>query len=267
MVADAVKARNRAGGAEAIANTLTREPISFREGTEADDVRHVGQSLDRGQGVFGREFAVGFIKHQQSGLRQGLCELDDGFRPVPASHRVVRVGEIDERRIFALHGFKQRLHILAIVTIGHGHEPAAEAGNMVVEGGISAERGNDRRIVADDQTHHEPQKPVDTFADNEAIRRQTDPAGERLPQIMVLGIGIAPGERCRFAHGLDHRGRRTEAVFVRTETGAECRSHHAFLRLRTDEGNGRRQRFRKICKAAKGIHGLGLPGTLCAKRP
>ena len=160
---------------------------------------------------------------------------------MPGAHRVVGIGEIDQRCIFASHGVEQRIQVLVVIAERHGDKLAAKACDMEIEGWIGTERGDDRGSWLDDQPDNESQKPVYAFADHHPFRRQAEMRAQRHAQIMVLWIGVAPAERGFARDCLNHRRGRTKTVFIGAKPRLKLRTTRPLLGFRPDERHGGRQ--------------------------
>ena len=112
---------------------------------------------------------------------------------MPAAHRVVGVGEVDQRRAGAAGGEEQRLGVLGVVAVGDGDEAAAEAGDMVGEGRVGAGRGDDRRAGGDQQADEVAEQAVDALADDDVRGPDAVVGGERGLEVEHLGVAVLPG--------------------------------------------------------------------------
>jgi hypothetical protein len=138
-----------------------------------------------------------------------------------------------------MHRGGQRVEVLLVVAIGHGDQPAAEAGDMVVERRIGAGRGDDGIAGLGDEPDQDAQKLVDPGTHDDALDR---PAAVRLRQPLAQheGLGIAvpadPGELARDRRG--DAGRDAEQAFVGAEPQLEPASGPPLDRLGADERDG-----------------------------
>ena len=75
------------------------------------------------------------------------------------------------------------VEIFAIAGIGHVDAPPAIAVDMVVEGRVTAERGNDGGAGFHDQPHGHAQQPVDAFADHDVFAAAAEMGCQGLAQL------------------------------------------------------------------------------------
>jgi len=159
----------------------------------------------------------------------------------PRPHGIVRIGEVDQRGAFAPGGGDERFEVLTVVSVRHGDEPAAEAGDVIIEGRIGAERGHDRRAGIDDEPHREAQNAVDAFAHHDVVGGDPMGGGDRRLEVEILWIAVFPRLRGLRRHGGDRLGGWPEGVLVGADAGAETPTTGAFLGFRADERHGRGQ--------------------------
>jgi len=143
----------------------------------------------------------------------------DSGGAVPAAHRVVGIGDVDQfRACFPCLG-DQGYRVFGVTGIWHPVQCAAVARDVVGEGRIGPGGGHDR--VA--RFHHEPhqfaQEPVDAGAHHDGIGFDIVLLCKGLPQVVTFRVAIHPGIGGRLRDGVDHAGRWAEAGFV----GAKAR--------------------------------------------
>jgi hypothetical protein len=88
---------------------------------------------------------------------------------MPAAHRVVGIGEVDELRVHLRRLGDQRLRVLPVAGIGHLVQDAAEARHVVVERRIGPVRGDDRVALGHQKAHEVAQKAVDPLAHDDVL--------------------------------------------------------------------------------------------------
>ena len=125
-----------------------------------------------------------------------------------------------------------------VVAVRHGDEPCAETGNMVVEGRVGAERGHHCRAGRGEQAHDQAEQPVNAFADRDRVGRHAESCRERLFEVEIFRVAVAPGQTGRPRHRINHGRGRAETAFIGAEPGTERRAARAFLRFGPDEGHG-----------------------------
>ncbi|MND73515.1 hypothetical protein D3C80_650910 [compost metagenome] len=245
MVADLVEGFCRAFRRDRITDARASHSISLRERARADDVRHVDQRLDRRRRACRCRFAIGLVEHQQRRFRQGLCKGHDLVGLPPASHWIVRIGEIDERRIFPAHGIEQPVQVLAVVHVRRGHQPAAKTGDVEIEGRVAAEGIHHRhrrcRCRVYDEPHDLAEKAVDPFADRQIFRLAVEMGSECCLEVEIFRIRIFPDARRGFRHGCNYGWRRAEAVFIGADARLDDRTALSLQRFRADKRHGRGQ--------------------------
>ena len=108
---------------------------------------------------------------------------------------------------------------------------------MIIEGGIAAERGHDRRVRRYDEAGDLAEQPVYATADRDIVAGNAVVKRQRLAQLEILRIAVHPGRFGRCAHRFQHGGGGTEATFVRADAGAHGKAAVALDGLGSDEGN------------------------------
>ena len=239
VVADLVEALDHARLADRVADARAGHAVGLGEGAEADDLR-IGD-VDRRRGAGRRELAIGLVEAEHGAGRQPRDQRLDGRAVPPGAHRVVRVGEEQQARLLLVRERQQGVGILAVVDVRRGDQPPAIAGDMEVEGGIGAERGRDRHARLDEQAHDVAEQSVDALAHHDVLRLHAVLRGQRVLEVVVLGIAVFPGIGRLLAHRLDGARRRAEHALVGADAGAEQAAALALLRFRPDEGHGRGQ--------------------------
>ena len=81
------------------------------------------------------------------------------------AHRIVRIGEIDKRRIFVAHQRQKRLKVFPVIPVGCCYQTPAKTVHMEVEGRICPKRGDDRHARLDDEADDQAEQIVYAFAD------------------------------------------------------------------------------------------------------
>ena len=130
----------------------------------------------------------------------------------PGAHRVVGVGEIDQRRVLALHRRKQSVEAFAVVFVWHGDQPPAETCDVEVEGRVGPERGDDSHARRDHHAHDEVEQPVYAFADDDIVVGDAEMGSDRGLEVEIVGVAIHPHVWRRRPHGRDDRGRRPKLL-------------------------------------------------------
>ena len=223
--------------------------------------------LDGEQGRGGRELDIGLVQHQQRPFRQRVDERLHLRRVAPSAHRVVGIGEEDERRLQPAHGVQQGFQVDPVVAVGHGFQHAAEAGDMVVEGRVGAERGDHRRARLHDHAHDIAQHLVDAraqqhFVDGNAVKR-----GDGAAELMALRI-VVPGDvPGGLAHGFGRSWGNAEGALVRADPDPERLPQATLQRLRADERNRRGQALDQAGETGGSSHGHLLAAGRVRQRP
>jgi hypothetical protein len=82
---------------------------------------------------------------------------------VPAAHRIVRIGEVDQFRRFLPRLGEERLGVLGVVAVGDRVQGSAEARDVEIECRVGAEGGDDRVAGAHEHPDEIAEETVDTF--------------------------------------------------------------------------------------------------------
>ena len=243
MVADLVEGIREIGMRQPIAHAQPGQPVRLGEGAQPDNARMV--HIKRQDGTAGRGIGIGLVECQHRPLGQRIDHRLHGRRLMPASHRVVGIGEIDQFCINRPRLGQKRVWIFMVARIGHLVQHAAKTRHMVVEGGIGPVRGHDRIAGADEQPHEIAQQPVDPLAHHDIGAGHPVMRSDRFAQIVKLGVAIHP----RLTGGLFHRRNRARAgakdAFIGPDPRHEGGTARAFLRLGPDKGDRCGQGFDK----------------------
>ena len=160
---------------------------------------------------------------------------------MPGAHRIVGVGEIDERRIERAHCIEQGFEIDPVVAVGHRFQHPAEARDVVVERRVCTKRRDHRHPRLDDHPHHVAEHLVDAGPEEHLVDGDTVERRNRAAQVVCLGV-VVPGDvRDRLAHGLGRVRRDPERALVRADADPERLATTALQRLGTDKRNRGRQ--------------------------
>ena len=185
-----------------------------------------------------RELHVRLVEGEHRVLGERRDERPYPRRIVPGSHRVVRVGEVDEGRPRVADGLGEGIRILVVVAVGNRHETRAKTRDVVVEGRIGARRRDHRGSGHGQHPHHEAEQLVD--AGPEADLANVDPVmlGEGRPQVVALRVAVPGHLLDRGAHGLGRFRRDPEGALVGPDAKVEDPAGPPLDGFRADEGNG-----------------------------
>ena len=239
MVAHPVEGGDELGMPEPVADARPGHPVRLGEGAHADHPRLA--HVERRERARRREVGIGLVEAEDAPARQPRHHLGDPRPLEPAPHRVVRVGEVEERRARLARGEKQRLGVLGVVAVGHGEKRPPEPRHVVVEGRVGPGRGHDRRPRRHEEPHQVAEQPVDPLAHGHVLRPHPVLRRQRRLELVELRIGVLPDLPRRRRHRGDRPRRRPEDALVRPDPRREPPAHGALLRLRPDEGHGRGQ--------------------------
>ena len=189
----------------------------------------------------GGELAVGFVEHQHAVLGQSGDELRDRAGVVPGSHRVVGVRQVHQRRARLAHPVHERFEIDVIVAVGHRVQLPAESRDLVVEGRIGAERGHHGHAGLYEHPHRQSEQLVDTTGDADVVDPHSATCRDLRAQLEGFRITVPRHLRDRLAHRLRGARRYPERALVGADPHLEPCSPATLDRLRTHEGNRRRQ--------------------------
>jgi hypothetical protein len=221
---------------EGVADAQAGEAMGLGEGAHPDQAR-VGR-IERRQGAGRRRVGIGLVEAEQAVAGQGVEEPRDRGGGMPGAHRVVGVGEVDERRPRLARRRGEAVEIGGVVAVGHGPQHAAEARDVVVEGRVGAERGDDRGAGRHQQADEAAEQAVDALADHDVLRPDAVVRGDRRPQVVAFRVAVHPGVPGGRGDGGDGARRGAEHALVGAEPGAEGPPQGALLRLGADEGHG-----------------------------
>ena len=167
------------------------------------------------------EVGIGLVEAEDGVAGKPRDHLGDARAGVPAPGRVVRVGEIDERRPGLARGEEQRLGVLGVVAIGDGNQPPPETRDVEGEGRVGAGRGHDRRAGRDEEPDEQAEQAVDPLAHHDVLRPDAVVGGQRGLEVVDFGIAVHPG----LGGGVRHRGdgarRGAEDALVGADAGNE----------------------------------------------
>ena len=195
------------GLADGVAAANAGKPVGLREGTHPQHVRP--RRVDRRQCGGRADLAIGLVEQKHRRLGQRLDEAGDLVRLPPGAHRIVGIGEIDERAPFpGCTAVEQVVEALPVVLVGHGDQPPARARDMEVEGRVGAERRHHRRARLDEHAHDQAEQPVDALADNHVFVADAEMRRQCRLQVEIVGVAIHPhvGGRGRMAAITDGAG-------------------------------------------------------------
>ena len=170
--------------------------------------------------------------------------VDERAHPVgvvPGPHRVVGIGQEDERCIEPAHRIEQRFEIDAVVAVGHRLEHPAEARDVEVERRVCPARRDHRHPRLDDHPHHVAEHLVDAGAEQDLVDGHAVTRGNRAAQIECLGVVVPGDARDGFPHGLGRPGGDAERALVRADPDPKRFATPTLERLGADERNRRWQ--------------------------
>ena len=189
MVADAVKPRDQRRIPQRIAQPHPRQAVGLRERAEAQEVGAPVALRDARFGV-GVEFAIGFVEQHDAVVGHRIDQPLHVGKGNPASHRIVRVRQIDEPRPRLARTGGERIDVLAVIRIGDRLQHAAEARDMVVECRIGPQRSDGHIAGGHEQPHCKAKQSVDPLAHEHPFRRDPVMRSQRGHQIMGGRVGI-----------------------------------------------------------------------------
>ena len=127
--------------------------------------------------------------------------------------------------------------------VGYGYKTSAIPVDVEIEGRIGAQRCSDSGARFDKHAHSIAEQRINPLAYRDVLGANTMMAGQRLLEVVVLGIAIFPDAGCSSFDRLDHTRRRAEAAFIGAEPCPEGDAALALQCFGPDKGHRRRQRL------------------------
>ena len=222
---------------DAVADARPRHPMRLGEGAKAEHARVV--RVHRPVRILPREVHVCLVEGEHDILGKRLDERPHPRRVVPGPHRIVGVGEVDERGPGLANRLREGVRILVVVAVGHRHEARTEARDMEVEGRVGAGRGHHRGSGLGQHPHHEAEQLVDAGPEADLAGIHPMMLGEERPEVVALRVAVPGDAFDRGAHGLGCTGRNPEGALVRTDANVERPAGPPLDGFGADEGDGR----------------------------
>ena len=190
MIADLVEFQDQFRISDGVPHTHPGEPVGFGKGTHAEQA--LVTQIKRREGSRRGEFSIGFIQNEQAVFRNLFGDGLDAFRIPPASHRIVRVGNIDQSRLKLGCLLNQGIQVFTVIPVRNEFEFPAVTVDVVVEGRVGP-CGSDNRIPRlqehpGDITQHS----VDALTDHDVSRLNLVMSRKIFPQIMKFRIPVHP---------------------------------------------------------------------------
>ena len=235
MQADLVERPDQLRRGDGVADPQPGQSVRLGEGAQAHEPGVFG--LKRQQ-LFGRrELEIGFVQQEEAIVRQAFQQCCDAVAAEECAGWIVRVGKVEQLCPFLAGSLGQSLGVvMEILAVGHLDKPSAVPGHVIIEGWIGAERGHHGVAGIDEGADQQAQNSIYSLSNHDIGALAARLGGQRLAQIVVLGVAVPVGALC---FGLQHRlrlGGDTKGAFVRTQAQAVGVAALALQRFRPDEG-------------------------------
>ena len=136
---------------------------------------------------------------------------------MPGSHRIVRIGEVQNCSILLAGRIEQAVEVRFVVDIRNSNQVSAITRNVVVEGWVAAQRVDDPVTFLNILSDYQPEQGVDTCSRHYVLRLYAVMCGNGMAQFIVFRIAILP-DFARFGPNcIKDRRRWTKTAFIRAD--------------------------------------------------
>ena len=154
---------------------------------------------------------------------------------MPRTHRVVRIGDVDQRRINFTGFGQQPVQILVIIQIGNGFDPRAQTLTVKIERRIGPIGSHDGRSRFQKQTAERPQQAVDSATNHDILGPDAMMSRQSGAQREKVSLPVFPYFRDSVLHRGDCHGGWSKDILVRADAGMERSPALALNRLGADK--------------------------------